>query len=54
MRETATSSHESDAGLKGLITIPESESIFLSVSPVIVPGAAIAVVLGIGRVGGEN
>lgn len=51
MRETATSSHESDAGLKGLITIPVSESIFLSVSPVIVLGAAIAVVLGIGRAG---
>lgn len=43
MRETATSSHESGAGLKGLITIPESEfeSIFLSVSPAVVAGAAI-------------
>lgn len=43
MRETATSSHESGAGLMGLITIPDSEiePIFLSVSPAVVIDAAI-------------
>lgn len=51
MRETATSSHESGAGLKGLTTIPDSDSdsIFCSPSPAVVAGAAIAVRLGVWR-----
>ena len=52
MRETATSSQESGAGLKGLIVIPESESevIFFSVSPVVMFSAAIVIRFGVGGV----